>query len=66
MIEIYDEKSNMDTHPEIPVTSKVTDSDMNQLREAVIQGVYQGTCTDKELEQAIAESDKTKESDNNE
>ena len=57
MIEIYDEKSNMDTHPEIPVTSKVTDSDMNQLREAVIQGVYQGTCTDEELEQAIAESD---------
>lgn len=47
----------MDTHPEIPVTSKVTDSDMNQLREAVIQGVYQGTCTDEELEQAIAESD---------
>lgn len=57
MIEIYDEKSNMDTHPEIPVTSKVTDSDMNQLREAVIQGVYQGTCTDEELAQAIAKSD---------
>ena len=29
-------------------------------------GVYQGTCTDEELEEAIADSDKRKESENNE
>ena len=40
MIEIYEEKSNMNTNPEIPITSKATDSDMNQLRNAVIQGIY--------------------------
>lgn len=57
MIEIYNEKENFQTDPNIPEVNKVTDDDMNQLREAVIQGVYQGTCTDKELEQAIAESD---------
>lgn len=59
MIEIYEEKTNMDTKPELPVTSKVTDNDMNQLREAVIQGVYQSTCTDKELEQAVSSSSDT-------
>ena len=57
MIEIYDEKENINTNPSIARNNKVTDEDMNQLREAVIQGVYQGTCTDEELEQAIAESD---------
>ena len=57
MIEIYEEKTNMDTKPELPVTSKVTDNDMNQLREAVIQGVYQGTCTDEEIDQALSESE---------
>ena len=66
MREIYNEKENFQTDPNIPEVNKVTDDDMNQLREAVIQGVYQGTCTDEELEQAIAESDKRKESDNNE
>lgn len=40
MIEIYEEKSNMNTNPEIPVTSKATDSDMNQLRNAVLKGAY--------------------------
>lgn len=57
MIEIYDEKENINTNPSIARNNKVTADDMNQLREAVIQGVYQGTCTDEELEQAIAESD---------
>lgn len=57
MIEIYNEKENFQTDPNIPEVNKVTDDDMNQLREAVIQGVYQGTCTDEELETAIAESD---------
>lgn len=57
MIEIYDEKENINTNPSIARNNKITDEDMNQLREAVIQGVYQGTCTDEELEQAIAESD---------
>lgn len=57
MIEIYNEKENFQTDPNIPEVNKVTDDDMNQLREAVIQGVYQGTCTDEELEQAIAKSD---------
>lgn len=57
MIEIYEEKSNINTDPTIPEVNKITDSNMNQLRNAVIQGVYQGTCTDEELEQAIAESD---------
>lgn len=57
MIEIYDEKENLNTNPSVADTNKVTAEDMNQLREAVIQGVYQGTCTDEELEQAIAKSD---------
>ena len=57
MIEIYDEKENLNTNPSVAETNKVTADDMNQLREAVIQGVYQGTCTDEELEQVIAESD---------
>lgn len=57
MIEIYNEKENFQTDPNIPEVNKVTDDDMNQLREAVIQGVYQGTCTDEELAQAIAKSD---------
>ena len=57
MIEIYDEKENLNTNPSVAETNKVTADDMNQLREAVIQGVYQGTCTDEELEQAIAKSD---------
>lgn len=57
MIEIYDEKENINTNPSIARNNKVTDEDMNQLREAVIQGVYQGTCTDEELAQAIADSD---------
>lgn len=57
MIEIYDEKENLNTNPSVADTNKVTADDMNQLREAVIQGVYQGTCTDEELEQAIAKSD---------
>lgn len=57
MIEIYDEKENLNTNPSVAEINKVTADDMNQLREAVIQGVYQGTCTDEELEQAIAESD---------
>lgn len=57
MIEIYDEKENLNTNPSVAETNKVTADDMNQLREAVIQGVYQGTCTDEELEQAISESD---------
>ena len=56
MIEIYDEKENLNTNPSIAETNKVTAEDMNQLREGVIQGVYQGTCTDEELEQAIADS----------
>lgn len=56
MIEIYDEKENLNTNPSIVETNKVTAEDMNRLREAVIQGVYQGTCTDEELEQAIADS----------
>lgn len=57
MIEIYEEKENLNTNPSVAETNKVTAEDMNQLREAVIQGVYQGTCTDEELEQAIAKSD---------
>ena len=57
MIEIYEEKENLNTNPSVADTNKVTAEDMNQLREAVIQGVYQGTCTDEELEQAIAKSD---------
>ena len=57
MIEIYEEKENLNTNPSVAETNKVTADDMNQLREAVIQGVYQGTCTDEELEQAIAKSD---------
>lgn len=40
MIEIYEEKSNMNTNPEIPITSKATDSDMNQLRNAVLKSAY--------------------------
>ena len=40
MIEIYNEKENFQTDPNIPEVNKVTDDDMNQLREAVIQGVY--------------------------
>lgn len=58
MIEIYNEKENFQTDPNIPEVNKVTDDDMNQLREAVIQGVYQGTCTDEELEQAIEDINK--------
>lgn len=57
MIEIYDEKENLNTNPSVAEINKVTAEDMNQLRETVIQGVYQGTCTDEELEQAIANSD---------
>ena len=57
MIEIYDEKENLNTNPSVPDKNKVKDTDMNQLRNAVIKGVYRGTCTDEELEQAIAESD---------
>lgn len=57
MIEIYDEKENLNTNPSVAETNKVTAEDMNQLRTAVIEGVYQGTCTDEELAQAIAESD---------
>ena len=51
MIPIYDEKSNMNTKPEIPSTSKVTDSDMNQLREAILQGVYNDASNEKILSQ---------------
>ena len=40
MIEIYDEKENLNTNPSVAETNKVTADDMNQLREAVIQGVY--------------------------
>ena len=51
MIPIYDEKSNMNTNPEIPSTSKVTDNDMNQLREAVLKGVYNDATNEKLLNQ---------------
>ena len=57
MIEIYDEKENLNTNPSVAETNKVTAEDMNQLRKAVIQGVYQGTCTDEEMEAAIEASD---------
>lgn len=40
MIEIYDEKENVQTNINIPRINKVTDDDMNQLRTAVINGVY--------------------------
>ena len=40
MIEIYDEKQNLNTDPSIAETNKVTDSDMNKLRTAVLKGVY--------------------------
>ena len=52
MIPIYDEKSNMNTKPEIPSTSKVTGNDMNQLREAVLEGVYNDATNEKLLSQA--------------
>ena len=51
MIPIYDEKSNMNTNPEIPSTSKATDNDMNQLREAVLKGVYNDATNEKLLNQ---------------
>ena len=57
MIEIYDEKENLNTNPSVAETNKVTAEDMNQLRKAVIKGVYQGTCTDEEMEAAIEASD---------
>ena len=57
MIEIYDEKENLNTSPSVPDKNKVKDTDMNQLRNAVIKGVYQGTCTDEEMEAAIEASD---------
>ena len=51
MIPIYDKKSNMNTKPEIPSTSKVIDNDMNQLREAVLKGVYNDATNEKILSQ---------------
>ena len=51
MIPIYDKKSNMNTKPEIPSTSKVIDNDMNQLREAVLKGVYNDATNEKLLNQ---------------
>lgn len=40
MIEIYEEKENLNTNPSVAETNKVTAENMNQLREAVIQGIY--------------------------
>lgn len=51
MIPIYDKKSNMNTKPEIPSTSKVIDNDMNQLREAVLKAVYNDATNEKLLNQ---------------
>jgi hypothetical protein len=56
LIEIYDEKENLNTDPSIPEQNKVTADDMNKIRIAIIQGVYQSICTDEELAQAIASS----------
>ena len=57
MVDIYDQKENLNIDPSISEANKVTAENMNQIRNAVIQGVYQGTCTDEELEQAIADSE---------
>ena len=43
MIEIYDEKENLNTNPSVAETNKVTADNMNQLRNAVLNGVYIGT-----------------------
>lgn len=40
MIEIYNEKENFQTDPNIPEVNKVIDDDMNQLRNAVLKGTY--------------------------
>lgn len=40
MIEIYNEKENFQTDPNIPEVNKVTDDDMNQLRNAVLKSAY--------------------------
>ena len=40
MIEIYNEKENFQTDPNIPEVNKVIDDDMNQLRNAVLKSAY--------------------------
>ena len=51
MIEIYDEKENFQTDPSIPKVNKVSDDDMNQLRNAVLKGVYYDNINQKLIDQ---------------
>ena len=47
MIEIYEKKENVNTNPELPRINKVIDDDMNQLRDAVLNGVYYDSVNNK-------------------
>lgn len=56
-IEIYEEKEDLVNEEEIPDRNKVTAKDMNQIRNAILQGAFTSTCTDEELQEAIENSD---------
>lgn len=57
----FEDKEQINTYPDIPVNKKCTADDMNEIKRVINENdsicAYQGTCTDEELEQAIAESD---------